>query len=395
MLDWSFSFEKEGVWKYHNHLSPLFVGTVIVGKKTFDVQYAFSCDTSGGEQRQCWQETIQKTLQETGIADAFEVVASLYNSELEFARDCHGYVHEIGEEAYELFAAGKEIELSPKTSFCGYGFYHGFMETLLLTTGDVGQGREFCKYVDEQLYLQKFGAAAACYHGVGHGAVDGGDPRVWGNVDAMIAPGFEFCQAFAETNFQEYLCATGIFNAIEILSIDPKYELEELQKDPFSLCHVQEEKYREACYTNMIPVILRIANNDFAKAASVIEEDIPQDEDYEIRNIVLSGLFHEFLRLHLSEPAALKEAVTLCRSLKAPLHLSCIDGLSGGHMKYGKPDEEYVQGLAFCSSGILSNKEQEVCFEHILSRLRVWYSQEQSGVVCQTVPEEYRKLCNS
>ena len=352
------------------------------------------CEVSGGKQKQCWQDIIEMTLKEAGVAEAFGVVADLYNSEPEFARDCHGYVHEIGEEAYELFAAGKEMELNSKTSYCGYGFYHGFMETLLLTTGDVEQGREFCKYVDEQLYIQKFGAATACYHGVGHGAVDGGDPRAWGDADAMIAPGFEFCQAFAETPFQEYLCVTGIFNAIEILSADLKYQLQDLQKEPFSLCHMQQEKYREPCYTNMVPAILRIAGNDFAKAAEIIEKGVLNDENYEIRNIVLSALFHEFIRVYLNDKDYVQKGLQLCRSLQERPHLSCIDGLSGGHMKYGEPGKEHIQAIAFCGFSLLSGSEAEVCFKHILSRLRVWYPQKEAEQICRGVKQEYQKFCN-
>eukprot|EP00923_Selenidium_pygospionis_P025169 GHVN01044337.1.p4 GENE.GHVN01044337.1~~GHVN01044337.1.p4 ORF type:complete len:101 (+),score=5.81 GHVN01044337.1:571-873(+) len=84
---------------------------------------------------------------------------------------------------------------------CGYGFYHGFMETLLLTSGDVEEARAFCRYADEQLRGQASAASTACYHGTGHGAVDGGDTRAWGDVDAIMEPGFALCDQVAETEF--------------------------------------------------------------------------------------------------------------------------------------------------------------------------------------------------
>lgn len=341
-----------------------------------------------------WKKQMEEALQAQGIAGAFDIVADLYAKEPQFAKDCHGYVHEIGEKAYELFAEGKDIELTPKTSYCGYGFYHGFMEILLLTSGDVQQAREFCAYVDNQLSSQAVGASAACYHGVGHGTVDGGDPRYWGDAQAMVKPGFEMCELVAETDFQLYLCATGVFNSIEILSGNPKYNLSQMQKDPFSICHSQPKEYREPCYTNMLPALLRFANNDFARAANIIEETIENDEDYAIRGMVISGLFHERLRLDPKVEAREKD-VLLCRSLQERSHLPCIEGLAGGHMKYGEPEKEYVKGLAFCALDILAADEKEVCFEHILSRLRIWYSPEKSKEICGMVDNPYRKFCRS
>jgi len=361
-----------------------------------------TCETLEQGQAQCWEELIKETLQERGIGAALDVVASIYR----IRPDCHPYAHMIGEEAYRLFSQGKDMELSPKTYYCGYGFYHAFMETLLHTTGNMEEGRAFCSYADKQLSKQAAGTEAACYHGIGHGSVDGGDPRDWGDIEAMIRPGIQMCKKVAETELQHYVCSTGVFNAIEILSLNPQYKLDVVEEDAFWLCDRQPPRYREACYTNMVPALLRTMQRDFPSMARRIEAIQEKEGDFSVRNlesanhkddnytvrfIVISALFHEYAHADFDKA---KEGIAVCRSLQDPRsRLPCIEGLSGAFMKYGEPNVEYIKGLKFCSLDMLSQDEQTACFTHILSRLRLWYSSDKAKQICQSVPEGFQALC--
>jgi len=400
---WSIQFNKVGSWRYHDHLVPVYRGEITVLEKGSEQNSLPPPDACKDEtkEKQCWENIIEETLQKRGVGAAFDVIESIYTAQ----PDCHDYVHLIGEEAYRLFSAGEDMELTPKTYYCGYGFYHGFMETLLHTTGAMEEARNFCSYVDQQMFQQIAGAGTACYHGIGHGVVDGGDPRDWGDIEVMIRPGIELCEVVAKTEHQLYICSTGVFNAIEILSQDPKYELAIVAEDPYWLCDRQPGQYKEACYTNMLPSFWRDGQKDFSQIAlrieaieekegdysvrSATESVVQQSENYRIRSIVISALFHEYARADL---ARAKEGVAVCRSLKdARSRLSCIEGLSGAFMKYGEPNTEYIKGLQFCNAGIFSEDEEAVCFEHILSRLRIWYSEEKTKQICGSVEEKYQK----
>jgi len=402
---WSIQFNRIGIWKYHDHLAPVHRGEITVLEKGSAKESLPPVDACKDEskEKQCWENIIEETLQKKGVGAAFDVIEGIYTAQ----PDCHDYAHLIGEEAYRLFSAGEDMELTPKTYYCGYGFYHGFMETLLHTTGNMEEARHFCSYVKQQLSQQVAGAEAACYHGIGHGAVDGGDPRDWGDIEAMIKPGIELCEMVAKTEFQLYICSTGVFNAIDILSQDPKYKLAIVTEDPFLLCGRQPGQYKEACYTNMLPPFWRGVEKDFPRIAlrvesieekesdysvrSATERMAQQGENYRIRSIVISALFHEYAKADLKKA---KESVQVCRSLKDPRsRLPCIDGLSGAFMKHGEPNAEYIKGLQFCNVDILSEDEEVVCFEHILSRLRLWYSSDKTNQICQSVPEKYKKLC--
>ena len=76
------------------------------------------------------------------------------------------------------------------------------------------------------------------------------------------------------------------------------------------------------------------------------------------------------------------------------MHFPCIEGLSGGFMKYGEPKQEYVKGLAFCGSSLLSTEEQGTCYNYILPRLRNWYPVDKTKEICSQVPNDYKKYCS-
>ncbi|MCE9549079.1 hypothetical protein K8Q98_01635 [Candidatus Nomurabacteria bacterium] len=83
------------------------------------------------EKYNCWRDELENILNRKGLSASFDVLAVLYETEPDFVSECHGYTHELGEKAYFLFSRYKNIEMTPKASYCGYGFYHGFIETML------------------------------------------------------------------------------------------------------------------------------------------------------------------------------------------------------------------------------------------------------------------------
>lgn len=391
---WSFKFEKGGSWRFHDHLNSTYVGKIEVSGGSKDPSK--KCSGSSGKII-CWEELLNETLAQKGLPQTFDLLADLYVKDPLFATECHSFVHKIGESAYKKFQKGENFELNSKTSYCGYGFYHGFMEGLLLVTGDIKQAQDFCRYVGVKIAGETTDGEGACYHGIGHGAVDGGLPHLWGDPQKMIDDGLEMCEKVAGEDRSQfgklYRCVSGAYNSIEVLSAEPKYKLEMIKDDPFYLCPSQKLEYQNACYTNMIPALMRLTNNNFEKSQKYIEK-ITNDQSFYHRKQVVSDLFHEFLRLNLDKKDYNKtEGINLCHSLADVYRIPCINGLSGGHMKYGDPSHAYVKGLAFCSSTELRPDETQVCYNHILSRLRVWYSVEKSKEICSSVPQEFQRYC--
>lgn len=354
-----------------------------------------TCSDSAG-QMQCWDQLLKQTLKQQGLPAAFDTLAQLYDTQPAFAAECHAFTHELGQAAYEMFTSHQDFELNPKTQYCGYGFYHGFMETLLQSTKDVRQAQDFCAYVGQKLAGQTTDGEGACYHGIGHGAVDGTDIAAWGDPMKMIQPGLKMCSqaaGFDQTVFGKlYRCVSGSYNALEILSTDSKYKLTQIIKNPFYICPVQVEFYKEACYTNMLPSLLRFTNNDLATAEKIIEKI---SEQTNIKTTVVYSLFHEFIRLNLDQPNYnIEQGVQVCHGSADLFRLACVEGLAGGHMKYGDPQQAYIKGLAFCKASILRSDEEDSCYNTILTRLPIWYSPAKAAEICASVETKFQHYCS-
>lgn len=393
---WSFTFTESGTYKFHDHIKPLFTGVIKVKDAQGDIS---KIDCTDSKNTKCWEESMLQILEEKGVGAAFDKLTELSETEPSFGSDCHGYSHLIGEKAYSLYAAKENFELTPSTALCGYGFYHGFMQTLLQTTGDIQEARDFCSMADQKLLGQTSAASIACFHGTGHGAVDGSDPTAWGDIDAMMNPGFKMCTALAENDLQHYLCDTGVFNAIEILSHDTKYKIDYIQDDPFLFCNGQTVERREACYSNMLPLLLSKFHNNFDEIFSYINENMidnnyPAIDGHDVNGLVTLGVMFEFVRVHGGEPDYMEQGVDLCRKQPEEDRLPCIEGISGGHLKYGPPQKEYIKNIAFCKLDVLTDAERDSCYLYLLPRLDSRYGENKAREICQTVAVDYReKYC--
>lgn len=390
---WKYTFKEAGTYGFHDHIVSTYEGEIIV-EKADGSRVTVNCDTQRNVQ--CWERMMLSTLEEEGVEAALNMILTLSETEPLFINDCHGYSHLIGEKAYKLYVEQDNFELTPATALCGYGFYHGFMETLLLTTGNIEEARAFCEDVDKKLSGKASAAATACYHGTGHGAIDGSDPTAWGDTDAMMAPGFKLCKMLAQNELQTYLCDTGVFNAIEILSYDPKYGITELRTDPFPMCNKQPVSRREGCYSNMLPIILDMTDNDIAKAAqyindNMIDHEVTAIDGHTVNELTTLGLMFEFIRLYGETPDYAEKGIALCRTQPADDHLACIEGLSGGHIKYGEPGVEYVQNLKFCKNDMLTEEERDACYRYTLTTLHLRYDKDMTTKICNMVDAQYRE----
>jgi hypothetical protein len=336
---------------------------------------------------------VLSTFEDKGLDASFDVLSRLYNEEPSFSAFCHDITHRIGEAAYFLFSRNENFAVTPKTAYCSYGFYHGFMESLLSRTGDLKKTREFCEYVDKQLADKAPDATLQCYHGIGHGAADiivAKERSTWGNERKMVGPALKICEETARTQTQMSRCATGVYNAIAVFYTTNQYQLSMNKNDPLWLCHEQPEKYKAECYLSMNTALLAFTGLDFSKAARYIE-DIAED-DHAMRAI-----------LNLAAPMGTKnmnvkdhtEQITACRSLQERLRNPCIQGYAFGFLEHGEPGVEYIKPLNFCEQDVLREDEQVSCFEYIFSYLRLWYPREKATRICETFEGERRDFCHA
>jgi len=349
----------------------------------------YQCEKSGKISKvSCWEDLTRTIVKKEGISRAFDFIAYAYDQDSEFAQPCHAMVHIIGQAAYIQFRSTGSVELSQKTASCAFGFYHGFMETLVARKGTIEEARDFCEYVDETLKEITPNAKYSCYHGIGHGSTDVHSPTYYGNEQAIVSQALVNCEAFAQDDHQLKLCATGIFDSISIAYYNNGQNGLVMKKDdPLWLCHAQPQKYKEACYRDMMPAVIWMGEHDLVKAAPIVFTHA--EETY--KEFALKILAENSIRFIMNKtPATIY--VPFCRG--TAYHMSCIEGLASGVMQFGPPDREYEGALSFCRESILTLEEKKMCMEETLGYTKARYGKKKVADICAVVEEEYKTYCN-
>jgi hypothetical protein len=347
-------------------------------------------DLTSSAQISCWEDLMNQTLADKGLGSAFDLMDALFKTEPKFAPQCHSFAHLLGQKAYQFYSEKKDFDLSPKSSYCGYGFYHGFMEELVQKTNDMNEARSFCEYVDKKLSPFIADAGGACYHGIGHGTVDGTDLSAWGKPEAMIQPALSLCEKVSNDEVPPpqhgklFRCVTGAFNALEILEDSNQFKLTPDKTDPFSICRTQPDKYKEACYTQFVVAAMQSTGGSFEKTAELIDT-IPEDR-YAIPTM-------QAMVVEKTNDANVdySQIINFCHNLPSRFNMPCITSLGEGFLKYGPPQSEYVRAIDFCSSSLLTEDEKLNCFDRVLSILRNFYTAQKSAQICQMVDPKYRQ----
>lgn len=384
---WSFTFEKPGIYKYHDHLAAYYFGIIRVADENGMVPD--NCTEQGGH-FECWQNEVYLALAEHGVDAAYDTIARLFNQSPDFAESCHGITHNIGLASYQFYRTNPDFIFSPKAIVCASGFYHGFMEGYLGASGSIAESARLCDEIGERLGEQTPDARLQCYHGVGHGAVETtvAESGSFGSRDEFVARAVLLCEQASEGVQERYRCVSGIYNGIANLYINGAYGLSVADENPLLMCAVQKEEYKEACYGNMNSVVLWAADNNFLEASREFLA-IP-DGAYTKKSIeYLAGLYAV---THMDEtlfPAVLME----CRKLPGEYHVSCVKGFVQGLLEHGSPGIEYRKALSFCRLPGLHSEERDGCLDSALGDAETWYSKKRAGEICAEVTLEERAYC--
>lgn len=390
---WSFTFDRVGVWNLHDHLSPNYRGTITVLDGVSDASVS-DCSADLGEKQNCWQKNIESAIDTGGVDAAFTLFGRYYEGEPDFSPYCHDFMHIIGDAAYSEFAETGKTELNEYASYCAYGFYHGFLEAMVYTTGDVSEARDFCTYAQRERGGDTEGA---CYHGIGHGIADGSDPRTWGDAEAMISASLALCEDVGVTEYFVNRCASGVFNSLGIFYDNPDYEKYDLhidRADPYAICRVQKKEYfRTPCYQELDTTVLRLNDWNLKKGLD-LAQNIKDDGDSAeaVESLVSFSFWNDHNKM------SDEEAVALCRSLEGRSVIPCLKGFSTGLIEFDSLKNKYRRGILFCEHDLLSDNEVRECFERTIPYVRRIVDSDGLREVCAglEISNTYRdKLCNA
>lgn len=339
---------------------------------------------------QCYAEGIESILKTRGLNAALDALALAYEADPLFAGECHANTHEIGRAAYHEFRKNGKVELSLKASYCGYGFYHGFLEELLGVSNDLDEAREFCSYAGRVAPNPPGQAEGSCYHGIGHGVTDGYDPRLWGNAMAQVRPGLAMCEKVSPNDMARGRCASGVFNSLaNMYYASATRDKFDAGNDPYALCKTGDFNpiERNECYSQMNTLAAYLAKDRFPEIVAYTNSI--SDERH--RGIALKEAASYYVQQLKRAQKEVSEADTaVCERLPSGVvRDACIHGLVAGIFEFGTPAEQHEEALRLCELPGLSEELKRSCFAFTLEIAR-WYVGGDIRRICGSVPVTYR-----
>ncbi len=396
---YSFTFARVGKWRFHNHLRAADIGTVVVtdehgGTVNPDCAHAEMLAADMTLALSCWAAEIETVLSQKGFDAAFARFDELYSRDAVFVANCHDMTHLIGEAAYRQFVeTGKGIT-SDKTALCGYGFFHGFIETMLQTQESYDTAVRFCAEIQAELSktIASPNAIYACYHGIGHGTFDALPQRIWGNDREMVRQALATCRevTVGKDEILYKQCATGVFNSLANAYSVQLYTLQYDTQDPDKICREQEnEMLQRACYAEVMLGYLRVyfptlSPDELIQKVTALTH--PVGGPMTMFTLVATSMNTDVQSMDFT---AWKQR---CLSVPENFRSACVEGVAEGLIGWGKPGSEYIQALQWCST-VAKTTQRAVCYEYVLPRLDTLYSREKTAEICSTVPEDVRLLC--
>ncbi|MCE9541093.1 hypothetical protein K8R03_00865 [Candidatus Kaiserbacteria bacterium] len=387
---WSFTFSTAGTFAYHDHLSPGVTGTVVVGRdadlsSVVDKKRCMNIEDSE-QQRSCWTLLLQNVIRTDGLASGLELFREIAPMN---ADDCHQFAHDLGKAAYAAYEKDGDIRIGEEASYCGYGFWHGFMNEMTVRSGLDG-ARKFCAQMKGDTPLLQVTARTNCYHGLGIGLIPDPPPQsADGHAAALIDPALRFCDTLPETaGAPNQNCYSGVFHGILNYMMKQQYGFSFDAKKPFALCFAQAEKYRFQCYLQIASKLKSAGGNDLARAYKLAAE-ITDSKQFE-------SVFELMLTDFVTPQMALDEYAVFiqkCRSLNAGTAHLCATGVVQNLFDNGIPGKEYERALEVCAYSGIPPVDRKNCYAATIDFSNKIYSTTTVANVCAAIPADYRPDC--
>jgi hypothetical protein len=383
---WRFVFTEAGVWTFHDHLDERAQGTIIVVGESGESMRACinsSASSSAGVRAQCFAAQLTETLQNDGIEAAFNEYARLYQEYPSFrGLSCHDAGHILGAEAYRIYENSRQTIDRPETSYCGYGFYHGFIEAMGLEHGwgNYDEIRWYCNELKENGVLNN--AAGACYHGIGHAVFDSLPSATWSDETSMVRSAINTCEIAVSEPDERAQCADGVFNALAVAKSARQYGLSFDPSPSLSLCAIQQPEYRDGCYKEYGIGLIREHRMTRTEALSLVRAQKTTDTN---GALLFGYIGDEAIR---SIPNLdLNDFRKTCMTFTGTHRASCIRGVLAGLNQAATPGSQYVTMFAFCAE-FPAGKARLSCYTNAVDQSKNTASDKRAfAAACMLIPE--------
>jgi hypothetical protein len=215
------------------------------------------CSGDSASEYACYQRRYQALVRELGVEAAFaELKGEIARDDLA-SSNCHQLTHVIGRVAAEIYG-DISGSYARGDSFCGSGYYHGVMETVVAKIGPekvLEEANTLCADLRERQERSIY--HYNCAHGLGHGFM--------GIQENELFESLETCDTLPDT-WERNRCYGGVFMENVLVEDDPSHPSKYLKADrPLYPCDEVGTRYKDECYQRQTSEALKTQGNDFAR----------------------------------------------------------------------------------------------------------------------------------
>ena len=219
---------------------------------------AVDCSGPKANDFSCYQKRYEDLVYNSGVEAAFADLKDEFSKEQFVETNCHQLTHGIGRAAAELYGGDVPSTYSRGDDFCGSGYYHGAMQSVVANIGAdkiLDEADNICAAPREQ--QDQSLDHRNCAHGMGHGFMG-----LYGNE---VFESLEACDALSE-GWEREKCSGGVFIENVIDEDNPSNPSKYLKADkPFYPCTEVKTEYKSPCYVRQTNYVLKKQGDDFAK----------------------------------------------------------------------------------------------------------------------------------
>lgn len=349
------------------------------------------------ERRDCYAREIA-SLASNKIPTAFRTIELVYGDGI--TKGCHYALHPIGAAAYRLYAeSGATDFMVANAAMCNYGFYHGFIISLLSERGDARFAEDFCESLPARLLAERPDARDQCYHGIGHGILDEylDDPAgreadpAWvrgalfeGTVRAVTA-----CESVAQGE-EARNCYSGIFHEAAMLQEERSWYTD--PADPLWLCARFEGEHRSRCTGNMARLYFKV-HPEVSPSSLISRLSETYGMDSEVIEDIVWRFGYRTSLMATSSPAAAQT----CASLPQAYRLSCMNGALAARQENASTGNVAAVAMNFCTQReieTLSSDARTECVDRAFEYFKKVYPVSRVEALCAAYARLHPSGCD-
>lgn len=329
----------------------------------------------------CLMERLETVAKEEDLSRAITLSRELDERDLEFHRQCHLFMHEIGGISYARIKTGEPVNPGDDAVLCKNGFYHGLILAFEADRGTLAGTEDFCRgmmgtTLDPGRNYER--VLGDCFHGIGNAAVqmylDTTMPP-----SALVQEAVARCRAVTTDAHTEEECVGGIFGYLTTLWSSEGYDLgEDVEQEPFALCEIESE-YRTLCMGYFSRIIFVLAGKDpDAALVRLFELDGLNPED--MRVVITAFMAIHGSRIDRNEMTAVDPGRAVCTDLGA-FEEPCIEGFVSGLISQKAVGDAFAYVRTLCSS--LPQDRAHSCVARASADIERWLPPHDKDVFCR------------